>query len=73
MHIPVMLNEVIDSLNIKPDGIYVDLTLGRAGHAEAILKHIVNGKLIASDKDTIALEESRGRPVAVNTHFQLIH
>ena len=41
MHIPVMLNEVIDSLNIKPDGIYVDLTLGRAGHAEAILKNIV--------------------------------
>ena len=73
MHIPVMLNEVIDSLNIKPDGIYVDLTLGRAGHAEAILKNIVNGKLIAFDKDKIAIEESRGRLVEVNNHFQLIH
>lgn len=73
MHIPVMLNEVIDSLNIKPDGIYVDLTLGRAGHAEAILKNIVNGKLIAFDKDKIAIEESQGRLIEVNNHFQLIH
>lgn len=73
MHIPVMLNEVIDSLNIKPDGIYVDLTLGRAGHARAILKNIVNGKLIAFDKDKIAIEESQGRLVEVNNHFQLIH
>ncbi len=73
MHIPVMLNEVIDSLNIKPNGIYVDLTLGRAGHSEAILKNIVNGKLIAFDKDKIAIEESQGRLIKINNHFQLIH
>ncbi len=73
MHIPVMLDEVINSLNIKPDGIYVDLTLGRAGHSEAILKNIKNGKLIAFDKDKIAIEESQGRLVKVNNHFKLIH
>ena len=39
-HIPVMLNEVIDGLNIKPDGIYLDLTLGRAGHSSVILSKL---------------------------------
>ena len=42
-HIPVLLNEVIDGLNIKEDGIYLDLTLGRAGHASEILKRIKKG------------------------------
>jgi len=39
-HIPVLLNEVIDGLNIKPDGIYVDGTLGGAGHSIEIAKEI---------------------------------
>ncbi|MBT6530117.1 MAG: 16S rRNA (cytosine(1402)-N(4))-methyltransferase, partial [Betaproteobacteria bacterium] len=37
LHIPVLLNEAVDSLNIKPDGIYVDGTFGRGGHAKEIL------------------------------------
>ena len=37
-HIPVLLNETIEGLNIKPDGTYIDLTLGRAGHSSEILK-----------------------------------
>lgn len=73
MHIPVMLEEVIKSLEIKSDGIYVDLTLGRAGHSEAILKSIPNGKLIGFDKDIIAIEESHSRLIKINNNFKLIH
>ena len=44
-HKPVMLQECIDGLAIKPDGIYVDLTFGGGGHSKEILKHLTNGKL----------------------------
>ena len=56
-HIPVLLNEVIDGLNIRPDGIYVDLTLGRGGHSEAILKRLTTGLLIGIDQDEEAIKE----------------
>lgn len=58
-HIPVLLNEVIEQLSIKPDGIYVDLTLGRGGHSQEILKRLTTGKLICFDKDIQAINESR--------------
>ena len=45
-HIPVLLNEVIEGLNIKKDGIYLDLTLGRAGHSSVILSKLDKGLLI---------------------------
>ncbi len=54
-HIPVMLNECIDALNIKSDGIYVDGTVGGAGHSIEIVKRLGEGKLIAVDKDEEAL------------------
>ena len=54
-HTPVMLNECLDGLNIKPDGIYVDGTLGGGGHSGEILKRLTAGKLIAFDKDDDAL------------------
>ena len=57
-HVPVLLKEVISGLNIKPDGIYVDLTLGRAGHAKAILEHLPNGLLIGIDRDNEAIKEA---------------
>lgn len=47
LHYSVMLNETIDSLNIKEDGIYVDLTLGMGGHSEQILKRLKTGHLYA--------------------------
>lgn len=51
-HIPVLLNEVIDGLNINPSGIYVDCTFGGGGHSREILKHLNSeGKLIAFDQD----------------------
>ncbi len=60
-HIPVLLNEVIDNLNIKKDGIYIDGTLGGAGHSIQILSRLKNGILIGIDKDQKALDVSRTR------------
>ena len=57
-HISVLLNETIDSLNIKEDGIYVDCTLGYAGHSSAILKRLKKGKLFAFDQDEEARKSS---------------
>jgi len=53
-HIPALLNESIDGLNIRPDGIYVDVTFGGGGHSMEILKRLKTGKLVAFDQDTDA-------------------
>lgn len=58
-HVSVLLNEAIDALNVKEDGIYVDLTLGRGGHSKEILKRLTTGHLYAFDKDDEAIEESQ--------------
>lgn len=58
-HISVLLNEVLEGLNIKEDGIYVDGTLGGAGHSLEIVKRLSTGKLIGIDQDTNALEKSK--------------
>src|SRR4249920_4106903 len=51
-HVPVLLNETIDGLNIHPDGIYVDCTFGGGGHSRAILERLnENGRLVAFDQD----------------------
>ncbi len=63
-HIPVLLNEAIEGLNIKPDGIYVDCTLGGGGHSSEILRRLENGMLICFDQDDYAL--SRGSQVLSN-------
>lgn len=61
-HYSVMLNETLEGLDIKPDGIYVDGTLGGAGHSSQIAKRLSsNGRLIAIDKDVEALEVSKER------------
>ena len=51
VHIPVMLREVLDCLNIKEDGIYVDCTFGNGGHSRAILERLKKGKLVAFEWD----------------------
>jgi len=71
-HIPVMLNEAIEGLNIKPDGIYLDLTIGRAGHSSEILKRLVTGKLIGFDQDEEAIKESQERLSKINDRFEII-
>lgn len=72
-HIPVLLNETISSLNIKEDGIYVDLTLGMGGHSLAILQKLTTGMLIGFDKDSFAIEESRKRLSQTGKNFILVH
>ena len=55
-HISVLLNECIDNLNIKPDGIYVDGTMGGGGHSLEIAKRLTTGRLICIDQDPNARE-----------------
>lgn len=65
-HIPIMLDEVIDGLDIKPDGVYVDLTVGGAGHSTEILKRIKRGKLICVDQDEEALSVAKERLLKIS-------
>jgi 16S rRNA (cytosine1402-N4)-methyltransferase len=60
-HTPVMLQEVLEWLRIKPDGIYVDATLGAGGHSQAIAERISSGRLISLDRDAQALQIARER------------
>ena len=72
-HIPVMLNECIEGLNINPSGIYVDGTLGGAGHSTEILKRLKKGKLIAIDKDIEAINSSKPKLESISSNFEIIH
>ncbi len=69
VHKSVLLNETIEFLNIKPDGIYVDGTVGGAGHSKEIAKRLNTGKLIALDRDpdavAVATERLKGLPATV--------
>ena len=60
-HKPVLLRECLEGLNIRPDGIYVDGTLGRAGHSLEIAKRLTVGRLIAIDRDKAALDAAPAR------------
>lgn len=61
IHKPVLLRPCLDGLNIRPDGIYVDGTLGRAGHSLEIAKRLTTGRLIAVDRDEAALDAAPAR------------
>ena len=72
-HIPVLLNETIEGLNINKDGIYLDLTLGRAGHSSEILKRLSSkGLLIGVDQDQQAIDESKKRLEKISSNFVLV-
>ena len=72
-HIPVLLNEVIEGLNIKSNGIYVDLTLGRAGHSSVILSKLdKDGLLIGVDQDNEAIENSNKRLEKIASNYKLV-
>lgn len=58
-HIPVLLNECIEGLDIKPDGIYLDCTLGGGGHSLEIVKRLTTGHLYAVDKDIEAIDSAK--------------
>lgn len=60
MHSPVLLNEAVEALNVRPDGIYIDGTFGRGGHSKEILRRLgPEGRLIVFDKDEAALKAAR--------------
>ncbi|WP_052353475.1 16S rRNA (cytosine(1402)-N(4))-methyltransferase RsmH [Dyadobacter tibetensis] len=74
-HEPVMLSECLEGLNIRPDGIYVDVTFGGGGHSRAILEKLTTGKLIAFDQDPDAAKNAEalnadGKLVFVAANFR---
>ncbi|MCD8004602.1 MAG: 16S rRNA (cytosine(1402)-N(4))-methyltransferase RsmH [Oscillospiraceae bacterium] len=73
VHRPVMLEECIQALNIRPGGLYLDGTLGRGGHAEAILRRLDGGRLVCIDRDEAALEAARRRLEPWLNRVTLIH
>ena len=72
-HISVLLNECIEGLNIKPEGIYVDGTLGGAGHSGQIAKRLSTGRLIGIDRDPIALKVAGERLEPYKNNVTLVH
>lgn len=72
-HYSVLLEESIQFLAIKADGIYVDGTLGRAGHSQAILKQLTTGHLYAFDKDQTAIEKSQVILDKISKNYTIIH
>lgn len=72
-HISVLLEECLEGLDIKPDGIYVDGTLGGAGHSSQIVKRLTSGRLIGIDRDPIALEASGKRLEPYKDRVTLVH
>lgn len=72
MHVSVLLNESIENLNIKEDGIYVDCTLGFAGHSKEILKRIKKGKLFAFDQDGKAINYSKKILDQISGNYEII-
>lgn len=72
-HVSVLLWECIDVLNIKPDGIYVDGTLGGAGHSSQIAKRLTTGRLIGIDRDQVALAAAGERLATYQNNVTLVH
>ncbi len=73
IHVPVLLGACLDGLNIRPDGVYVDGTLGRAGHTAAIAERLNDkGRVVAIDKDDTALSEAKTRLGALADKVTLV-
>ena len=72
-HVPVLLQECLGALNIRPDGIYVDGTLGRAGHSLEIVKRLTTGRLIGIDRDETAIAAAQERLADYADRVTLVH
>lgn len=72
-HNPVLLTECIDALDIKTDGIYVDGTLGRAGHSSEIAKRLTSGRLIAIDRDMVAIDAAKTKMAEYGERVTFVH
>ena len=72
-HRPVLLDECIEALAIRPDGVYLDGTLGRAGHSREIVKRLTTGRLICVDRDQAALDAAEARLADWMDKVTLVH
>ena len=72
-HVSVLLDECIEGLNIRPDGIYVDGTLGGAGHSSQIAARLTTGRLIGIDRDPVALKAAGERLAPFGDRVTLVH
>ena len=72
-HRPVLLWECIEGLNIRPDGIYLDGTLGRAGHSLEIARRLTTGRLICVDRDQAALDAAEDKLAPFRERVTLVH
>ena len=72
-HVSVLLEECIEGLNIRPDGIYVDGTLGGAGHSSRIAAELTTGRLIGIDRDPVALKAAGERLALYSDRVTLVH
>ncbi len=72
-HYSVLLDECVQALNIRPDGVYVDGTLGMGGHSEQIAKRLTAGRLIAIDRDARAIERARRRLEPYGDKITFVH
>ena len=73
IHRSVLLDECIDALNIKPEGTYLDGTLGRAGHSLEIVKRLTSGRLICIDRDDAAIEAAKVKLADYLDRVTLVH
>ena len=72
-HRPVLLAECLEAQDIRPDGVYVDGTLGRAGHSIEILRRLTTGRLIGIDRDMAAIDAARERLREFGDRFTPVH
>ena len=72
-HRPVLLDQCIEALNIRPGGVYLDGTLGRAGHSEQIARRLTTGRLICVDRDQAALDAAQERLAPWLDKVELVH
>jgi len=72
-HKSVLLDECIEALNIRPDGVYVDGTLGRAGHSREIAQRLTTGRLICIDRDMAAIDAAKERLAPWMDRVTLVH
>ncbi len=72
-HRPVLLDECVDALHIRPEGVYLDGTLGRAGHSVQIVQRLTTGRLICVDRDQTALDAAQNRLAPWLDKVELVH
>jgi len=72
-HIPVLRDACIEALRIRPDGVYVDATLGGAGHASEIVRRLTSGTLVGIDRDDYALSRAGERLAPYGDRVRLVH